>query len=75
MEATKKWYKQEEHDIFNEESDWNSTYYTCLMKDGTVRTFASFMDENMNGEINQHLYCIDNDEYDIDDILYWFKKN
>lgn len=67
------WYKQEERDIYDEEATWESTKYVCLMKDGTYQEFYSFLDETMDGDINHHVWCTANDDYDVDDILYWSK--
>lgn len=65
------WIKQEEKDILWSFNDWDYHVFACIMKDGSVRRFMGMLDENYNGEISRNLECPYDDEYNIDDIVYW----
>ena len=66
-----KWNKQMENDIYDVQADWESTYFKCVMKDGTSHLFVAFLDENAMGEVSMHVECVDDDNYCTDDINYW----
>ena len=44
------------------------------MKDDTIQIFTGICDETYDGEIVQHLDCIDDNlDYNIDDIVMWIE--
>ena len=70
---TFKWHKQSEDDILFAFNDWGYHTFACLMTDGKLEKFSGFQDETYDGEIIDHIDCITNDNYDIDDIDMWIE--
>lgn len=66
------WHTQSKEDIYDSFNDWFFHSFKCIMTDGSIRRFIGYMDENYNGEINKYVHHED-DEYDIDDIVYWWE--
>ena len=68
------WHKQSEEDIDDSINDWDLHSFICLMSDGTIQKFTGINDESLDGSINTHLDCVD-DNYDwkYDDIIYWIE--
>ena len=70
----KRWNKQVEKDLFNEQVDWSATYYSVILKDGHEREVQAYADECADGNVTIHFEYIDNYWYvDFDDILLWRK--
>jgi hypothetical protein len=65
------WHKQSEEDILYSMNDWNLHTFVCLMKDGSIRTFTGNMDESQDGNINTYISCVDDYDWEYDDIAYW----
>ena len=65
------WHKQSEEDILYSMNDWNLHTFVCLMKDGSLRTFTGNMDESQDGNINTYINCVDDYDWEYDDIAYW----
>ena len=70
-----KWNRQSENDLYNEQVDWVSTYYTVILKDLTERTVVTYADETHDGSINTYHEFADgdNEAVDFDDIMLWKK--
>ena len=67
------WHLQENENIYDAVKDWNLHTFACVMKDGTIQKFTGNMDEDYEGHINVHIYGV-NDDYDnVDDIVKWIE--
>ena len=67
------WYLQEKEDIYNAVKDWGSYTFACVMKDGSIQKFIGNLDEDCEGHINVHIWGV-NDDYDnVDDIVKWIE--
>ena len=67
------WHLQEKENIYDAVKDWGLYSFACLMKDGTIQRFRGMLDENYEGTINAHIYGV-NDDYDnVDDIVKWIE--
>ena len=66
------WYINSENDILDAVLPWDYHRFVCFMNDNTIQIFAGIADETYDGEIVQHLDCID-DNYNIDDIVIWIE--
>ena len=68
------WNINEENDILDAVKPWNQHRFICIMKDDTIQIFTGICDETYDGEIVQHLDCIDDNlDYNIDDIVMWIE--
>ena len=67
------WHLQEKEDIHDAVKDRSLYTFVCVMKDGTIQRFRGFLDEDYEGHINVHIYGV-NDDYDnVDDIVKWIE--
>ena len=66
------WQNNDDNCILNAVVGWNVQRFVCVMKDHTIQTFTSIFDETYDGEIVQHIDCMD-DNYGIDDIVMWIE--
>jgi len=67
------WHLQEKEDIYDAVKDWSLQTFACIMKDGTIQKFTGNLDEDCEGHINVHIYGV-NDDYDnVDDIVKWIE--
>lgn len=68
------WQLNAEHDILNAVLPWGYYRFICVMKDNSIQIFTGICDETADGQINQHLDCIDdNYEWNFDDIIMWIE--
>ena len=68
------WQINAENDILDAVLPWDYHRFVCVMKDNTIQIFTGMCDETYDGEIVQHLDCIDDNlDYDIDDIVMWIE--
>lgn len=67
------WHLQEKENLYDAINDWNLHTFACIMKDGTIQKFYGSCDEDFEGQINTHIYGV-NDDYDnVDDIVKWIE--
>ena len=67
------WHLQEKEDIYDAVKDWGLYTFACIMKDGSIQKFTGNLDEDYEGHINVHIYGV-NDDYDnVDDIVKWIE--
>lgn len=67
------WHLQEKEDIYDAVKNWSLQTFVCIMKDGTIQKFTGNLDEDCDGHINVHIYGV-NDDYDnVDDIVKWIE--
>lgn len=66
------WNTNEGNEILDSVESWDQHRFICIMKDDTIQIFTGICDETYDGEIVQHLDCID-DNYNIDDIVIWIE--
>ena len=67
------WHLQEKEDIYDAVKNWSLQTFICIMKDGTIQKFTGNLDEDCEGHIHVHIYGV-NDDYDnIDDIVKWME--
>lgn len=67
------WHLQEKENIYDAVKDWSLYTFACIMKDGTIQKFTGNLDEDSEGHINTHIYGV-NDDYDnVDDIVKWIE--
>lgn len=67
------WNLQTKNDIMSELS-WGTSYFELKMKDGNSIKAWGFLDETMEGEINEHLEELETGEYNVidnNDIVCW----
>lgn len=69
---TFEWHIQTVDDIWDVLYDWGYHKFICVVKNGSVVEFSGLCDETYDGEIIEHLDCIDGD-YDSDDIMLWME--
>ena len=67
------WHLQEKEDIYGAVKDWGLYTFACIMKDGTIQKFIGSMDEDCEGHINVHIYGVNDDYDDVDDIVKWIE--
>lgn len=68
------WNTNEGNDILDAVTTWDRHRFICIMKDDTIQIFTGICDETYDGEIVQHLDCIDDNlDYNIDDIVMWIE--
>ena len=68
------WNINEENDILDAVKPWDYYRFICIMKDNTIQLVKEICNETYDGEITQHLDCIDDNlDYDIDDIVMWIE--
>lgn len=65
------WNTNEGNEILDAVESWDQHRFICIMKDDTIQIFTGICDETYDGEIVQHLDCIN--DYDIDDIVMWIE--
>ena len=65
------WNSQSENDIYDSINDWDCHKYICIMKDGKVCEWIGIQDESCDGEINTCFAPVNDEEYRVDDIVYW----
>ena len=67
------WHLQEKENIYDAVKDWSLHTFAYIMKDGTIQKFTGNLDEDYEGHIYVHIYGV-NDDYDnIDDIVKWIE--
>ena len=69
------WHLQEKEDIYDAIKGWGIYTFACLMKDGTIQKFTGHLDEDYEGNINTHIYGVNDDYNDLDDIVKWIEVN
>ena len=68
------WNTNEGNEILDAVTTWDQHRFICIMKDDTIQIFTGICDETYDGEIVQHLDCIDDNlDYNIDDIVMWIE--
>lgn len=73
IEDVKTWNSQSEKDIYDSFNDWDYHRFVCLMINGSIQEFVGMCDECSDGSVNKHIYAV-NDEYnDVDNIVYWIE--
>lgn len=65
------WNSQSANDIYDSINDWDYHKYVCIMKDDKVCEWRGIQDESYDGEINTYIYPVNDEEYSVDDIVYW----
>jgi hypothetical protein len=67
------WHLQEKENIYDAMNDYSLHTFACIMKDGTIQKFNGICDEDFEGHINTHIYGV-NDDYDnVDEIVKWIE--
>jgi hypothetical protein len=68
------WQVNSEHDIYDAIVGWDYHRFACVMSDNTIQIFTGMCDETYDGQINQHLDCLnDSLPYSVDDIVMWIE--
>lgn len=65
------WNSQDENDICDSVKGWECHKYVCIMKDGKVCEWIGINDEDYNGNVSTHIDPVNDEEYGVDDIMYW----
>lgn len=57
--------------IYDSFNDWDYHRYVCIMKDGNVCKWSGMNHELYDGSVNKHIHPVNDEEYSVDDIMYW----
>ena len=67
------WQVESENSIVMAVNSWSGHRFICIMDDNSIQYFNGYIDENCEGEVNQYIYCSNEDYDDIDRIVLWIE--